>query len=308
MAVNMEKLNAFVGKFVGDPGAAVHSGTVVIGEKPGLYEALAESPAALRRAGWTGMDVARCTGAPRGTRTSGNCVTGWRKRQELFLRCQRAIAAAVLSCVLLAPSPSYSERMPHHDDRVVLELSALGKRGETIVRAREQVLDILQQGNACTAWFQQADPDPAEVFWSLHFGLEMGEPRYVYGMRDSERGQILKHPWGAKSIENGGPNSTILLNASGPFFKRTSIVMQLDPRGVLAWPDGNRPLTVSSYDGNTPEAQITILLHELGHITGRLPEDDDSWDGRSSRNTSEVLRHCKAEIRAAAHHSPRGSI
>jgi len=198
--------------------------------------------------------------------------------------------------------------MPHHDHRVVLELSALGKRGETIVRARKQVLDILQQGNACTAWFQQADPDAAEVFRSLHFELEMGEPRYVYGMRDSERGQILKHPWGAKSIENGGPNSTILLNASGPFFKRTSIVMQLDPRGVLAWPDGNRPLTVSSYDGNTPEAQITILLHELGHITGRLPEDDDSWDGRSSRNTSEVLRHCKAEIRAAAHHSPRGSI
>ena len=305
MAVNMDKLNVFVGKFAGDRSAAAHSGTVVIGEKLGLYKALAESPAELSRAGRTGMDVARCMETHRETRTSGNCVTGWRKRPELFVR---AIAAGVLSCMLLAPSPSYSERMPHHDDRVVLELSALGKRGETIVRAREQVLDILQQGNACTAWFQQADPDPAEVFRSLHFGLEMGEPRYVYGMRDSERGQILKHPWGAKSIENGGPNSTILLNASGPFFKRTSVVMQLDPRGVLAWPDGNRPLTVSSYDGNTPEAQITILLHELGHITGRLPEDDDSWDGRSSRNTSEVLRHCKAEIRAAAHHSPRGSI
>jgi hypothetical protein len=127
-------------------------------------------------------------------------------------------------------------------------------------------------------------------------------------MRDSERGQILKHPWGAKAIENGGPNSTILLNASGPFFKRTSVVMQLDPVGMFLRPSGNLTLTVSSYDGNTPEAQITILLHELGHITGRLPEDDDSWDGRSSRNTSEVLRHCKAEIRAAARHSPRGSI
>jgi hypothetical protein len=305
MAVNMDKLNVFVGKFVGNLGAAVHSGTVVIGEKPGWYEALAESPAELRRAGRTGMDVARGKGTPRDTRTSGNCVAGRRPRQDLFVR---AIAAAVLSCVLLAPSPSYSERMPHHDDRVVLELSALGKRGETIVRAREQVLDILQQGNACTAWFQQAAPDPAEVFRSLHFELAMGEPRYVYGMRDSERGQILKHPWAAKSIENGGPNSTILLNASGPFFNRISAVMQLDPRGMVARPDGNRPLTVSSYDGNTPEAQITILLHELGHITGRLPEDDDSWDGRSSRNTSEVLRHCKAETRAAAHHSPRGSI
>jgi hypothetical protein len=305
MAVDMDKRNVFAGKFVGDLGAAVPSGTVVIGEKLGLNKALAESPAEVSRAGWTGMHVARCMETDRNTRTSGNCVAGWRKSQELFVR---AIAAAVLSCVFVAPSPSYSERMPHHDDRVVLELSALGKRGETIVRAREQVLGILQQGNACTAWFQQAEPDPAEVFRSLHFELEMGEPRYVYGMRDSERGQILKHPWAAKSIENGGPNSTILLNASGPFFNGTSVVMQLDPRGMLARPDGNRPLTVSSYDGNTPEAQITILLHELGHITGRLPEDDDSWDGRSSRNTSELLRHCKAETRAAAHHSPRGSI
>ena len=33
MAVNMAKLKVFVGKFVGDLGAAVHSGRVVIGEK-----------------------------------------------------------------------------------------------------------------------------------------------------------------------------------------------------------------------------------------------------------------------------------
>jgi len=44
MAVDMEKLNAFVGRFVGDLGAAVHSGMVVIGEKLGLYKALAEGP------------------------------------------------------------------------------------------------------------------------------------------------------------------------------------------------------------------------------------------------------------------------
>src|SRR5712671_4800530 len=77
---------------------------------------------------------------------------------------------------------------------------------------------------------------------------------------------------------------------------------------TFAWPAGNRMLTISSYNGDTPEAQITILLHELGHIIGRLPEDHDSWDGRSLRNTSEVSRHCKSETRAAAHYRPRGSI
>src|SRR5437016_200923 len=44
MPVDMDKLNAFVGQFVGDLGAAVHSGLVVIGEKLGLYKALANGP------------------------------------------------------------------------------------------------------------------------------------------------------------------------------------------------------------------------------------------------------------------------
>jgi ubiquinone/menaquinone biosynthesis C-methylase UbiE len=40
----MNKLNAFVGQFVADLGAAVHTGMVVIGEKLGLYKALAAGP------------------------------------------------------------------------------------------------------------------------------------------------------------------------------------------------------------------------------------------------------------------------
>jgi ubiquinone/menaquinone biosynthesis C-methylase UbiE len=43
-ALDMNKLNAFIGQFVTDLGAAVHSGMVVIGEKLGLYKALAERP------------------------------------------------------------------------------------------------------------------------------------------------------------------------------------------------------------------------------------------------------------------------
>jgi len=43
-AIDMNKLNAFIGQFVTDLGAAVHSGMVVIGEKLGLYKALAEVP------------------------------------------------------------------------------------------------------------------------------------------------------------------------------------------------------------------------------------------------------------------------
>jgi SAM-dependent methyltransferase len=44
MALDMDRLNAFVGRFVGDLGAAGHAGMVVIGEKLGLYKALATGP------------------------------------------------------------------------------------------------------------------------------------------------------------------------------------------------------------------------------------------------------------------------
>jgi SAM-dependent methyltransferase len=43
-AIDMSKLNAFIGQFVTDLGAAVHAGMVVIGEKLGLYKALASNP------------------------------------------------------------------------------------------------------------------------------------------------------------------------------------------------------------------------------------------------------------------------
>ena len=43
-ALDMDKLNAFIGRFVGDLGSAVHTGMVVIGERLGLYKALAAQP------------------------------------------------------------------------------------------------------------------------------------------------------------------------------------------------------------------------------------------------------------------------
>ena len=43
-AVDMDRLNAFIGRFVVDLGAAFHAGMVVIGEELGLYKALATEP------------------------------------------------------------------------------------------------------------------------------------------------------------------------------------------------------------------------------------------------------------------------
>ena len=54
MAIDETKLNDFMGRFVGDLGAVMHAATVVVGDKLGLYKALAEKPA-------TSEDLARRT-------------------------------------------------------------------------------------------------------------------------------------------------------------------------------------------------------------------------------------------------------
>ena len=44
MAIDSDKLNEFLGKFVGDLGATAAAGSVVIGHDLGLYKALADAP------------------------------------------------------------------------------------------------------------------------------------------------------------------------------------------------------------------------------------------------------------------------
>ena len=55
MAINEEKLNEFLGRFVTDLGATVAAGSVVVGHRLGLYRGLAEGPA-------TAEQLARRTG------------------------------------------------------------------------------------------------------------------------------------------------------------------------------------------------------------------------------------------------------
>ena len=212
-----------------------------------------------------------------------------------------------------APSPKHPSTDPQNDrcgpigtpvagfgsvgERIQGDLLALGPPGETISRVRDQVLKILENENGCTAWFQEVDPDPAGTFRSLNFMLDENGPSYVFAIKEIGQAEIFKHPYVARSWENAGRNATIHLNPNGAFFKRASAVLERDRKGGPLGLGGLHELRVATYSGNSAPAQITALLHELGHITGRLPEDDDSLDGQSGRNTAEVLRHCRSETR-----------
>jgi SAM-dependent methyltransferase len=94
MALSMDKLNVFVGQFVGDLGAAVHAGMVVIGEKLGLYKALAEGPlSSSELAAKTGTDE-RYVREWLGSQAAGGYVTYNEQTRKFSLSDEQAFTLA----------------------------------------------------------------------------------------------------------------------------------------------------------------------------------------------------------------------
>jgi len=225
-----------------------------------------------------------------------------------FARARSAAAMLAAACFLSSGVPAPCQSWPRavstlaHSvppDPVRVRLLALGARGSAIEQAREHVIAILSTENSCSAWFREADPDVAATFESLDFTLHDG-PKYVVAFKSPWGEMFLKHPYSAAVQENAGHNATVLLNVNGPFFENAADILERNPPGRFARIVGRHALCVGSFDGNTLPAQITTLLHELGHVIGLLPDDSDEMSGLSKQNTERVLHVCRAEIKASA--------
>lgn len=95
MTPNTEKLNEFLGKFVNDLGATFHAGMVVIGDKLGLYKALATGPL-------TPAELAATTGTDEryvrewlSSQAAGGYVTYHAATERFSLTDEQAFALAV---------------------------------------------------------------------------------------------------------------------------------------------------------------------------------------------------------------------
>jgi SAM-dependent methyltransferase len=93
-ALDTNTLNAFIGQFVTDLGASVHAGMVVIGEKLGLYKALAQGPV-------TSAELARKTGTDEryirewlGSQAAGGYVTYDGSKNLFSLSAEQAFTLA----------------------------------------------------------------------------------------------------------------------------------------------------------------------------------------------------------------------
>ena len=204
------------------------------------------------------------------------------------------VCAALIPNVAFARDHAFVTRDPIRE-----QLLAMGKPGLTVAKARDHVLEILQPQNSCSAWFQDVDQNAASHFASLKFVIENG-PREVLSWRSPSGEMLFKHPYAAMTLENARGNYFVVLNAKGAFFVRAAVVLRQENEGSFFRTAGSRYLLVGSYVGDTLAAQITILLHELGHVVGRLPDDFDESTGQSGRNTAEVLRYCRKQIDTAA--------
>jgi hypothetical protein len=191
-----------------------------------------------------------------------------------------------------------------NDDPVLEELKAMGERGRIIMRARAEVLEILEGNNRCAAWFEKAEPDAARKFRSLHYALDEGGPQYSLKIQNAAGQWLYQQPYAASSIEDASAGSTITINGKGAFFQLRP-GMHIVPND--GGPTGLNPyqlLRIDHYLGGTLGAQVSALLHEFSHVVGLLPPDGEDVSDRelSTQNTQIMLQHCRAEVETAAKH------
>lgn len=160
-------------------------------------------------------------------------------------------------------------------------------------------LTILQQENACSAWFRHFDPQVVSTFRSLHYYVEKDGPQHVTREKVDGAAWIEQGPYVARTIQASGSGATITINGNGAFFRDRGDIYRLDWRGGMATETGDRRVIhVGPYQGGTLRAQVITLLHELAHVVDAIPEDDSSRFGpaRSQKNTDVIVQQCKRSV------------
>ena len=190
-------------------------------------------------------------------------------------------------------------------DGVQSDLETMGKAGQKILRAREKVLEILGTENGCSAWFRSKDSNPAATFRTLRYELDLHGEEYIRESRDEGPLNLFRNPYVARVVQGDGAYGTITINPKGAFFAVMARVFEVKREGGPASMRATRLLRVGPYDGDTLAAEVVTLLHEFGHVLNILPSDQDDVEGRSVRNTYEVLRNCRAELDSL---SKRGTV
>lgn len=204
----------------------------------------------------------------------------------------------------LLPTPVSSLRFA--SDRIAdpsaEDLKSLGQQGAMIEQARREVISVLAEENSCSAWFRDAEPQAAEKFRSLRFALDSSADIEIRKLEVWQSNPVFYQPYVARTRQNVGWGSTIMINTNGAFFKEWAplrIMVNPQDKGYL---HSFKRLVVGNFPGASEEARILTLLHELGHVLDMLPIDSGVPSGPelSTANTELVAHRCGAKIREMA--------
>ena len=218
------------------------------------------------------------------------------RTDDSLLPCDRpepTVRTTVDPCVPSAPAAA---GCAPSRDYVRDDLKTMGKQGQSILRARDKVLEILQTENACSDWYRTKEPNPAATFRTLTFALDRDGDVYVRTIPEPGGIQLIRSPYVARVLQGEGPSARVTINTNGAFF--FSMATAVDDRfegGPLSF-RGTRPIQVGPYPGGSFRAQVLALLHEFGHVIDLLPLDHDDYEGKSRHNTADVLRACRAQV------------
>lgn len=160
-------------------------------------------------------------------------------------------------------------------------------KGDSVIRsAYYDTLAILSETNSCTDFFG-GSAKAVEVFNKFLERVKKDYLKSAVGMRMSG---------GPVNYLNIQTNTSyrlfdkVLVNTNGPFYRRKVSSTQAHVPGV------------GSFQANSREVRVLMLLHELGHLMkgsdGKWLLPDDGYDEHVSRKNSEKIEAvCGDEIR-----------
>ena len=256
MTVDQDKLNDFLGRFVGDLGATMAAGSIVIGHRLGLYQALAERPATpdelADRTGATPRYVAEwLRGQAAGGYVEFDTATGW-----FSLTPEQAFALADPDGPVYVPGA------------FVLALGAL--------RAESQITDAFRTG-AGMGWHEHHDDVPlgCEMFFRPGYLANL-VPSWIPALDDVEAKLVA----GARVADVGcglGASTVLLAQAfpksrlAGSDYHAASIELARKRAAEAGVEDRTRfeVATAQDFPGTGYDLVATFdCLHDMGDPVG----------------------------------------
>lgn len=192
---------------------------------------------------------------------------------------------------------SKNDGEPKPIETVSVELSTLVSKDKALVSAYFNTLSILSTTNECSLFFG-GPAASVGVFKQLIGKVRKDSLATSIGIQMS--GETV-------NIHNATTRTEyrlfdrVVINANGPFYQRMFSRSKLPLRSI------------GTFEPNTKEARVLMLLHELGHV---MKGEDGNWllpndgkDNNLSRLNSKQIEHvCGEQIKALPKHERKGEV